>query len=358
MIHLFRNVPIIMTFLFVLFVCSLHLNAYEFVDDVEMSSRNDDSKNEDSEDLDEDKKSSEDDEDDFKKEDKSQDEDDFKKESEADDFVKEEPAKDDFTPEDNHNDDYSKKESSSYNEDRDYSSVSGRRGRDVMSYREPDIAEVVTATYLYASRDLKSEKYFEVYVGDQMQVSEIGADWCKVTFLGKDGWIPTDHLIIDRFYSFRLILDLTTGFAFPTDSDYTLAGSHSLSALVKTVDFLYVGAEFKAINLDSDTLYAGGGAIVRAYIPWLDTKKSRTSVDLSGGYMYFPDWINLKGYYLSTSVDWLYRLTNRFYLGAGFNFTYATGSGDMTNETSSSGSVERTMYIPGLHVKMVFNTIK
>ena len=49
---------------------------------------------------------------------------------------------------------------------------------------------------------------------------------------------------------------------------------------------------------------------------------------------------------------------DKFYFGIGMNYTYANGKGSIVGESSSSGEIDLSMHIPGIHFKLLYNNFK
>jgi len=240
-----------------------------------------------------------------------------------------------------------------------------RRERELLSYQEPDLAKVVRATYLYESDSFFSKKLFELFEGDEIVVILKDERWYKVEFLGKIGWVAKDDAILNIFHPYALIVDFAAGISASGDIESDLLTNYNLSLLYNVYDdYLYIGGEFKTLisskfSSDSNASFTGGGVVLRSYIPFINTKKSRTAFQLSAGYMQALDVrIYPDGFYLSASSDWMYRLFERFYGGAGLNITYMSASGEIQGGTSSTGEFSKSFFVPGFHLKFMYNILR
>ncbi len=239
-----------------------------------------------------------------------------------------------------------------------------KREEEVYEYEEPDIVNVKRPTYLYAENSVDSRKMFELFKGDELVVLEEQDDWIKVEFLTKEGWVERDAVSFTNYLLYRVFLDLSVGLSYsPELKNYSVLGSYSAGAFYGVHEYFIAGLEFKAISVDADVLYAGVGGVVRAYIPYLESKQSKTMLSLSGGYLRMPeapeyrgtgsrpDTIVFNGGYFSGALEHVVRVSDPVYIGGGFEFMYAGGSG----KTASSETVDRSFWSLGGRIKVMFN---
>ena len=79
----------------------------------------------------------------------------------------------------------------------------------VHRHKEPDLGKVSVSTYLYTAASVKSKKLFELYKNDDVVILEEDGDFYKVEFLGKEGWVPRDDVLLEKWYTYRISLELS-----------------------------------------------------------------------------------------------------------------------------------------------------
>lgn len=239
-----------------------------------------------------------------------------------------------------------------------------KRGEEVYEYEDPDIVNVKRPTYLYAENSVDARKMFELFKGDELVVLDEQGDWIKVEFLTKEGWVERDAVSFTDYVLYRIFLDLSVGLSYsPELKNYSVLGNYSLGAFYGVHEYFIPGVEFKAISVDADVLYAGVGGVIRAHIPYLESKRSRTVASVSGGYFRMPeiplykgtgtrpDTIVFNGGYFCGAIEHVVRVSDPVYIGGGFEFMYAGGSG----KTASNETIERSFWSFGGRIKVMFN---
>jgi len=239
-----------------------------------------------------------------------------------------------------------------------------KREEEVYEYEEPDIVNVKRPTYLYAENSVDSRKMFELFKGDELIVIEEQDDWIKVEFLTKEGWVERDAVSFTDYALYRIFLDISVGLAYsPELENYSVLGNYSAGAFYGVHEYFIPGIEFKALSVDTDVLYTGFGGVIRAYIPYLESKRSKTSLSVSGGYFSMPEApgyanssdrsdtiVVFSGGYFSGALEHTVRVSDPVYIGGGFEFMYAGGS-----KVIGSKTVHREFWSFGGRIKVMFN---
>jgi len=274
-------------------------------------------------------------------------EDESSRDREEDDEDEEAPAKDEFTE---------KKPKDEF--------ALEQRSEEVYEYKEPEIVVAKRPTFLYLESSLDSRKIFEIFKGDELIVIEEQEGWVLVEFLGKQGWVERSDVSSTTYAVYRLFCDLSVGLAYsPGLENYKMLGNYSVSVFYGLHEYFMFGGEFKALSVDSDVLYTGGGGVIRGHIPYLESKRSRTVLSVSGGYFRMPETpmykgagsrpgiITFEGGYFSTALEHVVRVSDPVYIGGGFEFMYAAGEGkDGTGQT-----LHRDFWTVGGRIKVMFN---
>ncbi|MCK5809233.1 hypothetical protein KAH37_09635 [bacterium] len=238
--------------------------------------------------------------------------------------------------------------------------VMEKRSDEVLSFKKPDVVKLSRPSFMYVEPSLTSKKMFELYKNDEMEVFEKNGDFYRARFLGKDGWVLAKDVLINKWHSYRLFLDLTGGIAWGGKDfeNFSVIGNYNLAFHVSILDFLSVGAVFKSFSLDTDALYIGGGLQVRYLVHGLRTKNSRFALTFGGGYISTTDKpssdsinIVMQGYYIEGAIDYIYRVWEWIHLGVGGDITY-----DKVWGTIATGEgINRDGLQGGVHLKVIIN---
>ena len=239
-----------------------------------------------------------------------------------------------------------------------------QRSEEVYEYKEPEIVVAKQPTFLYLESSTDSRKIFEIFKGDELIVIEEQEGWILVEFLGKQGWVERSDVSSMTYTVYRLFCDLSVGLAYsPGIENYKMLGNYSVSVFYGVHEYFMVGGEFKALSVDSDVLYAGGGGVIRSHIPYLESKRSRTLLSASGGYFRMPETpaykgsgsrpgiITFGGGYFSAALEHVVRVSDPVYVGGGFEFMYAAGEG----KDGAGQTLHRDFWTVGGRIKVMFN---
>ena len=157
----------------------------------------------------------------------------------------------------------------------------------VHRHKEPDLATVVKSSYLYREASVRSKKLFELYEKDDLVVLEEADDFYRVEFLGKEGWVPKGAVRLEKWYTYRISIELSGGIGGGGGDfkNFDIIGNYTLKLNVGVFQDFVIGVEGRALSLDTDNLYGGGGVALRYYIPVLRTRKTRSAVTASAGFI-------------------------------------------------------------------------
>ena len=276
--------------------------------------------------------------------------------AEKDEFLNiSKPAKDEF---------FQKSEKSIYADPEEDDFVVEKREKGVKhEYKSPDICKVSVATYLYSEASVKAKKLFELYKGDDLEVIEESGEFYKVKFLGKEGWVPREDVRLEKWHTYRLSLELVGGAGSGKGdfNNFDVIGSYALRLNVAVVQDFVIGVEGRGLSLDHDSLYAGGGLMLRYYIHGLRTKKTRSAISASAGYIGGVEKLSgslvsyrvFGGPYVNTSLDYYFRVWEYIVIGVGGEFQYSKFYG-----SASSFSLEKEFYQGGAHLSLMFNVLR
>jgi len=280
---------------------------------------------------------------------------------EEDPFAKDEPVKDEFAKEEVKKDVFAVEEDDFVQEKRE-------KGK-THKYKEPDLAKISFPTYLYAENSIKSKKLFELYKNDEVIVLEEAEGFTKVEFLGKEGWIPTQDMRLEKWYTYRVSMELLGGAGSGGGDikNFSVLGNYHLRLNVAVVQDFVIGGEGRAVSFDSDAFYAGGGLVLRYYIPGLRSKKSRSALTASVGYVggmekpgsnyeYQTGETQYKvfsGPYVDVSLDYFFRIWEYMDIGLGgyFSYVHLYGKTEMTD-------LEKSFYQGGAQLSFNFNILR
>ena len=119
------------------------------------------------------------------------------------------------------------------------------------------------------------------------------------------------------------------------------------------------------LSFDRDNLYYGGGLMLRYYIHGLRTKKTRSAVSASVGFLGGVERIEDKtrknnelfrffgGPYTSVSLDYFFRVWEYIALGLGGDFTYLKVYGSFKGLDRSE-----QLFQAGGHITLMFNVMR
>ena len=236
----------------------------------------------------------------------------------------------------------------------------------VHRHKEPDIGKVTVSTYLYREASVRSKKLFELYEKDDLVILEEADDFYRVEFLGKEGWVPKNDVRLEKWHTYMLSIELAGGIAGGGGDfkNFDVIGNYTLKLNVRILQDLVVGVEGRALSLDTDNLYGGGGIMIRYYIPVLRTRKTRSAATASAGFIggieKIADRTNQNGIfsffggpYVSVNLDYFFRVWEYIALGAGGDFTYMKMYGSFRGFDRSE-----QLFQGGGHLSVMFNIMR
>ena len=237
----------------------------------------------------------------------------------------------------------------------------------VHRHKEPDIGKISVSTYLYTEASVKSKKLFELYKNDDVVILEENGKFYKVEFLGKQGWVPRDDVLLEKWHTYRISLELAGGVAggWGDFKDITIFGNYTLKFNVAVVQDFVVGLEGRMLSFDTDNLYYGGGLMLRYYIHGLRTKKTRSAISASAGFLGGVERISdstrknnglfrfFGGPYASASLDYFFRVWEYIALGIGGDFNYLKVYGSFKGIDKSE-----QLFQGGGHLTLMFNVMR
>jgi len=244
-----------------------------------------------------------------------------------------------------------------------------REGKQTYRYKEPDIGKVTVATYLYQESSVTSKKVFELYRNDQVVIVNESSGWYQVEFLGREGWVPLQDIRLEKWHSYRVFFELGGGVGSGGGdiSNFDVIGNYFFRLNVSLLQDIAIGVEGKGISFDAGALYAGGGLMVRYYIHGLRTKKSRSALTISGGYIgglekpgssyeYQAGETEYKvfsGPYFGAALDYYFRAWEHFAVGFGGHFNFVQLNGKTENTDLKKQFVQG-----GAHISFIFNVLR
>ena len=285
---------------------------------------------------------------------------DFEEKAEEDPFAKTGPAKpkDDFVQGGSQN---------LYPDPEEDDFVVEKREKGVVhKHKEPDLAKVVTATYLYTEASVRSKKLFELYEKDDLVVLEEVNDFYRVEFLGKEGWVPKDDVRLEKWHTYMLSIELAGGVGGGGGDfkNFDILGNYTLKLNVRALQDLVVGVEGRMLSLDTDNLYYGGGVVLRYYIHGLRTRKTRSAITATAGFIGGIEKIADRtrpngilsffgGPYVSANLDYFFRVWEYIALGVGGDFMYLKMYGSFKGFDRSE-----QLFQGGAHLSVMFNVMR
>ena len=236
----------------------------------------------------------------------------------------------------------------------------------VHRHKEPDIGKVTSSTYLYTEASVRSKKLFELYENDDVVILEEANDFYRVEFLGKEGWVPKEYVRLEKWYTYMLSIELAGGVA-GGGGDFTnfdIIGNYTLKLNVRALQDFSVGVEGRLLSLDADNLYYGGGAALRYYIHGLRTRKTRSAITASVGFIGGIEKVADRtrpngilsffgGPYVSVNLDYFFRVWEYIALGVGGDFTYLKMYGSFRGFDRNE-----QLFQGGGHLSVMFNVMR
>lgn len=236
----------------------------------------------------------------------------------------------------------------------------------VHKHKEPDLAKVVNPTYLYTEASVRSKKLFELYEKDDLVVLEEVNDFYRVEFLGKEGWVPKDDVRLEKWHTYMLSIELAGGVGGGGGDfkNFDVIGNYTLKLNVRALQDLVVGIEGRMLSLDTDNLYYGGGIVLRYYIHGLRTRKTRSALTATAGFIGGIEKIADRtrpngilsffgGPYVSANLDYFFRVWEYIALGVGGNFTYLKMYGSFKGFDRNE-----QLFQGGAHLSVMFNVMR
>ena len=235
----------------------------------------------------------------------------------------------------------------------------------VHRHKEPDLGKVVTPTYLYTEASVRSKKLFELYKNDELVILEEVNDFYRVEFLGKEGWVPRNDVLLEKWYTYRISLELSGGVGGGKVNRYDIIGNYTLRLNVSVIQDFVVGLEGKMLSFDTDNLYYGGGLMLRYYIHGIRSRKTRSALTASAGFQGGAVMISSNsnitgkkfrfsgGPYVMVSLDYFFRVWEYIALGVGGDFTYLK-----TYSSFNGINKNEELFLGGAHLALMFNVMR
>ena len=233
-------------------------------------------------------------------------------------------------------------------------------------YKEPDLAKVTDPTYLYTEANIRSKKLFELYESDDIVILEEANDFYRVEFLGKEGWVPKQYVRLEKWHTYMLSIELAGGVAGGGGDfkNFNIIGNYTLKLNVGVLQDFVVGIEGRLLSLDADNLYYGGGVALRYYIHGLRTRKTRSALTASAGFIGGIEKIADRtrpngilsffgGPYVSANLDYFFRVWEYIALGVGGDFTYLKMFGSFRGFDRNE-----QLFQGGGHLSVMFNVMR
>ena len=232
----------------------------------------------------------------------------------------------------------------------------------VHHHKEPDLAKVVKPTYLYTEAGVRSKKLFELYKNDDLIILEEVDNFYHVEFLGKEGWVPREDVRLEKWHTYRLSFELSGGVGGGKVNNYDVIGNYTLRLNVSVIQDFIAGLEGRAMSFDRDNLFGGGGLMLRYYIHGIRSRKTRSAISASAGYIGGVQLVSSKkhitgrkylfsgGPYVSLSLDYFFRVWEYIALGAGGDFTYLK-----TYSSFDGINKNEELFLGGAHITLMFN---
>lgn len=236
-------------------------------------------------------------------------------------------------------------------------------------YVEPDLAKIIVPTYLYTENSVSSKKLFELYKNDEVIILEESAGFMRVEFLGKEGWVPNEHIMIEKWHTYRVSMEITGGAAGGGGEikNFDVIGNYSFRLNVAVLQDFVIGAEGRGLSFDTDVLYAGGGLMLRYYIHGLRSKKTRSALSVYAGYLAGQEkpgstyefekgetqYKVFGGPYVGGQLDYYFRLWEYVALGIGGDFTFVKLYGQ-----TETAKLEKEFFQGGGHLSLMFNILR
>ena len=232
----------------------------------------------------------------------------------------------------------------------------------VHRHKEPDLGKVIAPTYLYTEASVRSKKLFELYKNDDLIILEEVNDFYRVEFLGKEGWVPRDDIRLEKWYTYRLSLELAGGVGGGKVNGYDVIGNYTLRLNVSVIQDFIVGLEGRAMSFDTDNIFGGAGIMLRYYIHGIRSRKTRSALTAAAGFLGGAQLISSNknitgkkyrfsgGPYVSVALDYFFRVWEYMAIGVGGDFTY------LKTYTSFLGiNKNEDLFLGGAHITLMFN---
>lgn len=293
------------------------------------------------------------------------------KDVEEDDFAPEEKKEDAFAPSQPAEDAFSQEtvQKDVFSQGEDDFVLEKRQSDETFQYKNPDLGKIVVPTYLYAENNIKSKKLFELYSRDEVEILEESNSFYRVKFLGKEGWIPMSDVMLEKWHTYRVSMELSGGVGSGGGDikNFDVLGSYNFRLNVAVLQDFVIGAEGRGISFDTDSFYVGGGLMLRYYIHGLRTKKTRSALSVSVGYlggtekpgstyefqMGETQYKVFSGPYVNVSLDYFFRLFEYMNLGVGGYFSYVHLFGK-----TETADLEKGFYQGGGQLSLTFNILR
>lgn len=290
---------------------------------------------------------------------------------EEDEFAPVEKKEDAFAPEEKKDDAFNQETVSkdAFSQGEDDFVLEKRQSDETFQYKDPDLGKIVVPTYLYAENNIKSKKLFELYSRDEVEILEEKSSFYRVKFLGKEGWIPMADVMLEKWHTYRVSMELCGGVGSGGGDikNFDVLGNYHFRLNVAIVQDFVIGAEGRAISFDTDSFYFGGGLMLRYYIHGLRTRKTRSALSVSGGYMGGTEkpgstyefqmgetqYKVFSGPYFNVSLDYYFRLFEYMNIGVGGYFSYVHLFGK-----TETADLEKGFYQGGGQLSLTFNILR
>lgn len=285
-------------------------------------------------------------------------------EPEEDPFAKEESGK--FGKKTKEKDEFVMETKSMYPDPEEDDFVVEKREKGVVHHhKEPDLGKVVTPTYLYTEASVRSKKLFELYKNDELIILEEVNDFYRVEFLGKEGWVPRNDVLLEKWHTYRLSFELLGGVGGGKVNRYDIIGNYTLRFNVSVIQDFIVGLEGKMLSFDRDNLYYGGGLMLRYYIHGIRSRKTRSALTAAAGFQGGAVMISSNshitgkkyrfsgGPYATVSLDYFFRVWEYIALGIGGDFTYLK-----TYSSFNGINKNEELFLGGAHLALMFNVMR
>jgi len=149
--------------------------------------------------------------------------------------------------------------------------------------------------------------------------------------------------------------------------NFDVLGNYQFRLNVAVLQDFVIGAEGRALSFNTDSFYYGGGLMLRYYIHGLRTRKTRSALSVSGGYLAGTEkpgstyefqmgetqYKVFSGPYVNVSLDYFFRLFEYMNLGVGGYFSYVHLFGK-----TETADLEKGFYQGGGQLSLTFNILR